>query len=190
MLVKCPQQSSLRARNPLSRSRENWLLEILSEWLFPEAPSICVMSHWPKLSQVPNLKPVYRLRNVLCWLTVGLGCLNQSFCGEGDGITRLGGNGQGWTWELGAGVSFSLKQHAAPQEWRDGSDGESATVSPTQASFHCVFYFFPVASYLVTGCGLIQQMEPCILACQPLPLPSDKWHRCSQGEQGCRLHEP
>lgn len=119
---------------------ENWLLETLSEWPFPEAPSICVMSHWPKLSQVPNLKPVYRLRNVLCWLALGLGCLNQSFCGEGGGITRLGGNGQGWTWELGAGVSFSLKQCAAPQGWRDGSHGESATVSPTRASFHCVIF--------------------------------------------------
>ena len=42
-------------------------------------------------------------------------------------------------------------------------------MSPTRASFHCVFSLFPVASYLVTDYGLIQQMELCILAYQPLP---------------------
>ena len=42
-------------------------------------------------------------------------------------------------------------------------------MSPTRASFHCVFSLFPVASYLVTDYGLIQQMEPCVLAYQPLP---------------------
>lgn len=57
---------------------------------------------------------------------------------------------EGWkSWRVGHGVSYT--------------------------GFLSLCYFFPVASYLVTGCGLIQQMEPRVLACRPLPPPNDEW---------------
>lgn len=81
---------------------------------------------------------------------LGLGCMNQSLYSKGDGMTLMELKWSGLNLRMRSDVSFSSNSTATTQ----GSDVKSATISTTQASFHCVFP--PIASYLETGNGMIQ----------------------------------